>query len=157
MIPPRRHPMKKDDAGRPETIWSLAQIRNHSDMMDVCGGFVPIPCIGWKLANVGLRIAELHIYHDHAYLKDMLELIAQHVTKIEDFVAFGAVCTSWRSAASASKKNFKGLKLWQKIPCLILWSEDDDREFYSLMEREVVAKGAEVQLHHQGEYLQMAL
>ncbi|KAL3498860.1 hypothetical protein ACH5RR_041592 [Cinchona calisaya] len=71
---------------------------------------------------------------------DMLELIAQHLSQIEDYVAFGAVCTSWRAAAAASKKNFKGLKLWQKIPCVMLSSEDDDREFYSSMEREVVAK-----------------
>ncbi|KAL3498621.1 hypothetical protein ACH5RR_041353 [Cinchona calisaya] len=70
----------------------------------------------------------------------MLELIAQHLTKIEDYVAFGAVCTSWRAAAAAFKNNFKGLKLWQQIPCLMLSSEDDDREFYSLIEQEVVAK-----------------
>ncbi|KAL3498855.1 hypothetical protein ACH5RR_041587 [Cinchona calisaya] len=71
---------------------------------------------------------------------DMLELIAQRLTKIEDYVAFGAVCTSWRAAAAASENNFKGLKLWQQIPCLMLSSEDDDREFYSLMEQDVVAK-----------------
>ncbi|XP_027083611.1 putative F-box protein At5g55150 [Coffea arabica] len=70
---------------------------------------------------------------------DMLGLIAQHLDKIEDYVAFGAVCKSWRAAAS--EKNFKGLRLWQQIPCLMLAAKDDfNREFYSLMEKQVVAK-----------------
>ncbi|XP_027182481.1 putative F-box protein At5g55150 [Coffea eugenioides] len=75
---------------------------------------------------------------------DLLELIAQqHLTKLEDYVAFGAVCTSWRAAA-AKRKNFKGLKLWQQIPCLMLAESEDEndnhREFYSLIEKEIVAK-----------------
>ncbi|KAL3499667.1 hypothetical protein ACH5RR_038760 [Cinchona calisaya] len=74
---------------------------------------------------------------------DILVVIAQHITKIEDYVSFGSVCKSWRVAA-ASKKDFKGLLLWQQIPCLMLPTQDDkddeDREFYSLMERQVMAR-----------------
>ncbi|CDP12064.1 unnamed protein product [Coffea canephora] len=75
---------------------------------------------------------------------DMLEVIAQHLTKIEDYVAFGAVCTSWRAAAANKKKNFRGIPLWKQIPCLMVAAKDEndvgDREFYSLLENEVVAK-----------------
>lgn len=74
--------------------------------------------------------------------RDLLESIAQRLDKMEDFVAFGGVCTCWRAAAT--KNNFKGLRLWQQIPYLMLSAQDDekdvDREFYSLIERQVVAK-----------------
>lgn len=76
---------------------------------------------------------------------DLLELIAQQqLTRLEDYVAFGAVCTSW-CAAAAERKNFKGLELWQQVPCLMLAesedkSDDNHREFYSLIEKEIVAK-----------------
>lgn len=56
---------------------------------------------------------------------DLLELIAlQHLTRLEDYVAFGAVCTSW-CAAAAERKNFKGLELWQQVPCLMLAESED--------------------------------
>ncbi|KAL3499333.1 hypothetical protein ACH5RR_038426 [Cinchona calisaya] len=55
---------------------------------------------------------------------DVLELIAQCHIKIEDCVAFGAVCTSWRAASSAN--NFKGLRLPQKFPCLMLVEDNDN-------------------------------
>lgn len=74
---------------------------------------------------------------------EMLELVAQYLIKIEDYVTFGAVCTSWRAAVSP-KKNFEGLPLWQQITCLMLSVEENkdqiDRQFYSLLEKELVAK-----------------
>ena len=72
--------------------------------------------------------------------RDLLISIAQHLKSMEHYVAFGAVSSSWRKVAT--KENFKGVPLWQQIPSLMLAAEKDDdyREFYSLLEDEVVAK-----------------
>jgi hypothetical protein len=72
---------------------------------------------------------------------DLLVLVAKRIEKIEDFVSFASVCTSWRAAAAMN--NFKGLRLWQRIPCLMLpmGGEDDVvRRFYSLLDDEIVAE-----------------
>ncbi|KAF8032201.1 hypothetical protein BT93_D1195 [Corymbia citriodora subsp. variegata] len=47
--------------------------------------------------------------------QEILELIAGRLT-IEDFLAFGAVCTSWRSAATKETYNAKSKAPWLMIP-----------------------------------------
>uniref|UniRef100_A0A5B7ANM9 KIB1-4 beta-propeller domain-containing protein n=1 Tax=Davidia involucrata TaxID=16924 RepID=A0A5B7ANM9_DAVIN len=71
--------------------------------------------------------------------EDLLVLIATRLTLLEDFVAFGGVCTSWRLAMVTTKKNFSRLP---QVPWLMLAEEEDDnnnsnsnsnfRDFYSL-------------------------
>ncbi|KAL3498807.1 hypothetical protein ACH5RR_041539 [Cinchona calisaya] len=63
-------------------------------------------------------------------IPDLLVSIARRIQLVEDFVAFGGVCSSWRAAAT--KDNF--VKSWPTVPLLMLAEEKDceDREFYSL-------------------------
>ncbi|TMW95807.1 hypothetical protein EJD97_008328 [Solanum chilense] len=66
---------------------------------------------------------------------DVIAHIANRVKVIEDFIAFGAVCTSWRIAAT--KDNFDLLS--PQVPFLMLADEHDDhyQEFYSLSKKKV--------------------
>ncbi|KAM3341175.1 hypothetical protein P3S68_028810 [Capsicum galapagoense] len=66
--------------------------------------------------------------------KDLIDLIAKRVKLIEDFIASGAVCTSWRN--SETKVNFDFLS--PQLPLLMLVDKGDDyREFYSLSKKKV--------------------
>ncbi|XP_049378394.1 probable F-box protein At1g65740 [Solanum stenotomum] len=66
---------------------------------------------------------------------DLIAHIANHVKVIEDFIAFGAVCTSWRIAAT--KDNFDVLS--HQVPFLMMADGHDDRyqEIYSLSKKKV--------------------
>ncbi|XP_049362060.1 F-box/kelch-repeat protein At1g57790-like [Solanum verrucosum] len=60
--------------------------------------------------------------------------IANRVKVIEDFIAFRAVCTSWR--ISTIKEDFD--VLLPQVPLLMLGAKDEDyREFYSLTKKKV--------------------
>ncbi|KAF7150388.1 hypothetical protein RHSIM_Rhsim02G0249600 [Rhododendron simsii] len=65
---------------------------------------------------------------------DLVVLVAKRIGLLEDFLAFGGVCRSWRSAAA--KENFKGRP---QVPWLMLPEEEeegekksDERRFVSL-------------------------
>ncbi|KAL3499360.1 hypothetical protein ACH5RR_038453 [Cinchona calisaya] len=76
----------------------------------------------------------------HLFL-DPLEIIARKLKKIEDFTFFRSACTSWKKVAS--KDNFMGLCVWQNMPYLMLPLKNEnqnDREFYSLLKKKIVAK-----------------
>ncbi|XP_044485114.1 F-box protein SKIP23-like [Mangifera indica] len=62
-------------------------------------------------------------------LPDVLLEITTHLTSYEDFVAFGSVCSSWRSVAIMEKPRF----LFKLTPLLMLAPEKptDQRGFYS--------------------------
>ncbi|XP_009603652.1 probable F-box protein At4g22060 [Nicotiana tomentosiformis] len=65
---------------------------------------------------------------------DLIPVIAKRIKVMEDFIAFGAVCTSCRTAAT--KDNFDLLS--PQLPLLMLADRDDDyREFYSLSKEKV--------------------
>ncbi|XP_009798296.1 putative F-box protein At1g65770 [Nicotiana tabacum] len=66
--------------------------------------------------------------------QDLLTHITERVKVIEDFIAFRAVCTSWRTGAR--KKFFDALS--PQVPLLMLADKDDYyREFYSLSRKKV--------------------
>ncbi|OIT21009.1 hypothetical protein A4A49_55170 [Nicotiana attenuata] len=59
---------------------------------------------------------------------ELITMIAKPVEVMEDFIVFGGVCTSWRTAAS--KDNFDGLS--PQLPLLMMPDKDDVyRKFYS--------------------------
>uniref|UniRef100_M1AWM3 F-box domain containing protein n=1 Tax=Solanum tuberosum TaxID=4113 RepID=M1AWM3_SOLTU len=64
---------------------------------------------------------------------DLIAHIANRVKVIEDFIAFGAVCTSWRIAAT--KDNFDVLS--HQVPFLMMADGDDDgyQKIYSLSKK----------------------
>ncbi|PHT85596.1 hypothetical protein T459_07702 [Capsicum annuum] len=66
---------------------------------------------------------------------DPIAHIAKRVKVIEDFIAFRAVCTSWRNATT--KDNFD--VLWPQFPLLMLGYAKDYNylEFYSLSKKKV--------------------
>ncbi|XP_049378393.1 probable F-box protein At1g65740 [Solanum stenotomum] len=67
--------------------------------------------------------------------KDLIARIANRVEVIEDFIAFGAVCTSWRIVAT--KDNFDVLS--PQVPLLMLADKDEDhcQIIYSLSKKKV--------------------
>ncbi|KAI8569830.1 hypothetical protein RHMOL_Rhmol02G0307000 [Rhododendron molle] len=54
---------------------------------------------------------------------DLVVLVAKRIGLLEDFLAFGGVCRSWRSAAS--KENFKGCS---QVPWLMLAEEEEEEK-----------------------------
>ncbi|KAK4376322.1 hypothetical protein RND71_006999 [Anisodus tanguticus] len=63
---------------------------------------------------------------------DLICMIAKRIKVMEDFSVFGAVCTSWRTAAT--RDNFDVLSPSSSIAYAGLLADgvDDYREFYSL-------------------------
>ncbi|XP_030513688.2 F-box protein At2g16300 [Rhodamnia argentea] len=59
--------------------------------------------------------------------QDVLELIARRLA-IEDYLSFGRVCTSWRSAAAAAKEAYKAKS---KAPWLMTHVGERKAEFFS--------------------------